>query len=321
MNTDDYNDMPTIMKNYLIYMQTIKNRSSSTIKEYYYDLRNIFRYIKRDKYNIKTDNLEEIDIKDIDINFLKNLTLTDFYNYLYYMSNDLNSKPVSRARKIATIKSFFNYLCNKEKILSVNPTIDLETPKLGKRMPKYLNLDEARSLLHSIDGKHKTRDYAIITLFLNCGLRLSELVNINLTNIRGDILTVIGKGNKERSIYLNNACKNAISNYLKDRPVDGVIDKDALFLSSRNKRIGRRTVEVTVKKYITQAGLDSNKYSPHKLRHTAATLMHKHGNVDIRALQQILGHESISTTEIYTHVDNEEVRNALENNPLNNTKI
>ncbi len=321
MNANNYDDVSNIIKDYLLYMLTIKNRSAATVKEYYYDLRNMFRYIKRDKFNIKTDNLEEIDVTDLDIEFFKNLTLSDFYNYLYYMSNDLNSKPVSRARKVATIKSFFNYLCNKEKVLTVNPTIDLETPKLGKRIPKYLNLDEAVSLLHSVDGKHKSRDYAILTLFLNCGLRLSELVNINLTHIRGDILTVIGKGNKERSIYLNDACKDAIATYLRERPVDGVIDKDALFLSSRYKRIGRRTVEVTVKKYIIKAGLDPNKYSPHKLRHTAATLMHKHGNVDIRSLQQILGHESISTTEIYTHIDSDEVRNALDNNPLNSKNI
>lgn len=321
MNNNEYDDMPNIIRNYLIYMKTIKNRSKATVKEYYYDLRNIFRFIKRDRYNIKTDNLQEIDITDIDIKFLRDLDITDFYNYLNYIADDLNAKPVSRARKVATIKSFFNYLCNKEKLLAVNPAVNLESPKLGKRMPKYLNLDEALSLLHSIDGKHKTRDYAIITLFLNCGLRLSELVNINLTHIRGDILTVIGKGNKERSIYLNDACMSAISAYLKDRPADNVIDKDALFLSSRYKRIGKRTVEVIVKKYIIQAGLDPNKYSPHKLRHTAATLMHKHGNVDIRALQQVLGHESISTTEIYTHVDSDEVRNALENNPLNSKNI
>jgi len=321
MSTNNYEDMPNIMRDYLFYMGTIKNRSQSTVKEYYYDLRNIFRYIKRDRLNIKTDNLDEIDIRDLDVDFLKNLTLSDFYNYLNYISKDLNAKPVSRARKVATIKSFFNYLCTKEKVLTVNPAIELESPKLGKRIPKYLNLDEAVSLLHSVDGKHKSRDYAILTLFLNCGLRLSELVNINLTHIRGDILTVIGKGNKERAIYLNNACKDAISAYLKDRPVDGVKDKDALFLSSRYKRIGKRTVEVTVKKYIIQAGLDPNKYSPHKLRHTAATLMHKHGNVDIRSLQQILGHESISTTEIYTHIDSDEVRNALDNNPLNSKNI
>lgn len=321
MNTSDYEDVPNIMKNYLIYMQTIKNRSAATVKEYYYDLRAMFRYLKRDKYNLKIENLEEIDISDLDIEFFRNLELSDFYNYLYHMSNDLNAKPVSRARKIATIKSFYNYLCNKEKLLQNNPTIDLETPKLGKRMPKYLNLDEAVSLLNSVDGKHKARDFAILTLFLNCGLRLSELVSINLTNIRDDTLTVIGKGNKERSIHLNDACLSAISDYLKERPVDGVIDKNALFLSSRKKRIGKRTVEVTVKKYIIQAGLDPNKYSPHKLRHTAATLMHKYGNVDIRALQQVLGHESISTTEIYTHIDNDDVRDALDNNPLNNAKI
>ena len=321
MNKKDYGDLPNIMGKYLKYMQTIKNRSASTIREYYYDLRNIFRFIKRDKYNIKTDNLNEIDIMDIDVKFLKSLTLNDFYNYLFYMSNDLNAKPVSRARKIATLKSFFNYLCNKEKLLTVNPCIDLETPKLGKRVPKYLNLDEAVALLHSIDGRHKTRDYAIITLFLNCGLRLSELIGIDLTHIREDNLTVLGKGNKERNVHLNDACMSALSDYLKDRPNDKVIDKDALFLSSRYKRISRRNVEIIVKKYIIQAGLDPKKYSPHKLRHTAATLMHKHGNVDIRSLQQILGHESISTTEIYTHIDSDDVRSALDNNPLNNVNI
>ncbi len=317
MNKSNYEDLPIIMQEYLFYMASIKNRSAHTIKEYYYDLRNIFRFLKRDKFNIKTDNLNEIDIKDIDINFIKTLKLNDFYNYLYYLTDERKSKPVSRARKISTIKSFFNYLCSKEKLLDINPCVDLETPKLGKRIPKYLNLEEAHALLQSVEGKHKSRDYAMLTLFLNCGLRLSELVNINLSHIRNDILTVIGKGNKERSIYLNKVCISAISSYLMDRPIDGVIDKDALFLSSRYKRIGRRTVEVIVKKHIIMAGLDPKKYSPHKLRHTAATLMHKHGNVDIRALQQILGHESISTTEIYTHLDSEEVRKALDSNPLN----
>ncbi|MDD4375735.1 MAG: tyrosine recombinase XerC [Clostridia bacterium] len=317
MNKSNYEDLPIIMQEYLFYISSIKNRSPQTIKEYYYDLRNIFRFLKRDKYNIKTDDLKEIDIKDIDINFIRTLKPNDFYNYLYYLTDEMKAKPVSRARKISTIKSFFNYLCNKEKLLDINPCVDLETPKLGKRIPKYLKLEEAHALLQSVDGKHKSRDYAILTLFLNCGLRLAELVNINLSHIRKDILTVIGKGDKERSIYLNKACMEAISSYLIDRPVDGVIDKDALFLSSRYKRIGRRTVEVIVKKHVIKAGLDPNKYSPHKLRHTAATLMYKHGKVDIRALQQILGHESISTTEIYTHVDNEEVRRALDKNPLN----
>lgn len=207
----------------------------------------------------------------------------------------------------------------KQKVLDKNPTVELETPKLPKRLPKYLTLDESVALLHSIEGKFQKRDFCIITLFLNCGLRLSELVNINIKDIRSNTLTVIGKGDKERFVYLNNACMTAYQDYLRERiKLNNIKDRDALFLSERGTRIGRRTVEIMVKKYICLAGLDEKKYSPHKLRHTAATLMHKYGNVDIRALQQILGHESISTTEIYTHIDNDEVKDALNNNPLNN---
>lgn len=317
MNTNDYSDIPVLLQDFLVYMVSVKNRSKQTVKEYYYDLRNTFRFLKRDKFNLKEENLENINIKDLDLKFIKNLDNRDFNNYFYYLSSELNIKPVSRARKIATIKSLYNYLCNKIKVLDTNPSLDLETPKLEKRLPKYLKLDEAMSLLHSIDGPNRARDYAIITLFLNCGLRLSELVGISLTDIREDNLSVIGKGNKERDIHLNGVCTKAIADYIRVRPVDKIIDKQALFISKRNTRIGRRTVEELVKKYIIQAGLDPNKYSPHKLRHTAATLMHKHGHVDVRALQQILGHESISTTEIYTHIDSDDVKQALDSNPLN----
>jgi integrase/recombinase XerD len=185
-----------------------------------------------------------------------------------------------------------------------------------KRLPRYLNIEESKKLLGAIDGEHRERDFAIITLFLNCGLRLSELVGINLNRIKNDILTVVGKGDKERTIYLNAACKRAIEAYLKVRPVEGVKDKNALFLSERKQRISNKTVQHIVKKYITAAGLDPERYSTHKLRHTAATLMYKHGKVDIRALQEILGHESIATTEIYTHVDNQQIKTAVESNPL-----
>lgn len=316
-----YSDIPELLKEYLYYMENIQNRSLATINEYYYDLRNAFKFLKREKLNLKIDNLDEIDIIDLDLDFIKTIAQNDLLEYLHYLSNVQLDKANTRARKISSIKSFFNYICVKQKKLDVNPCAGLENPKIGKRLPRYLSLDEAVSLLHSVDGKFKKRDYAILTLFLNCGFRLSELVGINISHIRSNTITVLGKGNKERSIFLNDACMSAINEYLKERPKDGVIDKDALFLSSRKTRIGRRTVEVIVKKYIIQAGLDPNKYSPHKLRHTAATLMHKHGNVDIRALQQILGHESISTTEIYTHIDSEEVKNALNSNPLNRKNI
>ena len=304
-------------------MQNIKNRSKSTIREYHYDLRDLFRFLKLYKIDkIKFDNIndeliDKTDIVNLNIDFIRKIELTDLYEYLNYLSNMRSDKPTTRARKIAAIKSFFNYVTFKQKLLDKNPAVELETPKLGKRLPKYLSLDESVALLHSIDGKNEKRDTCIITLFLNCGLRLSELVAINFKDIKGDVLNVIGKGDKERSIYLNESCRKALKEYIAVRPKD-VKDHDALFISERGTRIGRRTVEMMVKKYITLAGLDPKKYSPHKLRHTAATLMHKYGGVDIRSLQQILGHESVSTTEIYTHVDSEQVKEALEKNPLNN---
>ena len=317
-----YDDIPNYMKEFLSYMQNIKNRSSNTIREYYYDLRDVFRFLKLYKSNVKVKNItpemiNETDITDLDINFLKQIDLQDLYEYLNFISNTRSDKSTTRARKVAALKSFFNFMTFKQKVLEKNPTVELETPKLSKRLPKYLTLDESLALLHSIEGKFEKRDTCIITLFLNCGLRLSELVSINMKDISNDhVLNVVGKGDKERSVYLNNACQKAIKEYIAVRPKD-VKDHEALFISERGTRIGRRTVEMMVKKYITLAGLDPKKYSPHKLRHTAATLMHKYGNVDIRSLQQILGHESISTTEIYTHVDSEQVKEALERNPLN----
>ena len=318
-----YDDIPNFLREFLLYMQNIKNRSQSTIREYHYDLRDTFRFLKLFKVDkikltaITNELIEQTDISDLDLQFVRQIELTDLYEYLNYLSNVRSDKPATRARKIAAIKSFFNYMTFKQKALEKNPAVELETPKLGKRLPKYLSLDESISLLHSIEGKNEKRDTCIITLFLNCGLRLSELVAINFKDIKDNNLKVIGKGDKERSVYLNEACQKALKEYVAVRPKD-VKDRDALFVSERGTRIGKRTVEMMVKKYITLAGLDPKKYSPHKLRHTAATLMHKYGGVDIRSLQQILGHESVSTTEIYTHVDKEQVKEALEKNPLNN---
>lgn len=310
----EFEEMPIVIQEYLKnYLKLTKNRSDSTIKEYYYDLREICQFLKREKFNLKIDDYKTINISDLDVSFFGSIILNDIYDYFY----DIDIQPISRSRKISAIKSLYNYLCNIRKLVNANPCIGLEAPKLGKRLPKYLKLDEAVLLLHSIEGEFKARDFAIITLFLNCGLRLSELVGIDISHIRGDSLNVIGKGNKERSVHLNKVCLEAINNYLKERPVDGLIDRDALFISKQLKRISPRMVEMLVKKYVILAGLDPKKYTPHKLRHTAATLMHKYGGVDIRALQQILGHESISTTEIYTHIDSEEVKTAIDNNPLN----
>ena len=310
-------DAPVIVKDFLTYMETIQGKSQKTTKEYYYDLRMFLRFMKLHKnLTVPGIDFEKIDITDISVDVLRTVTLSDLYAFMAYVSRDRDNNSSSRARKVASLKSFFNYLHKKARLIQDNPAAELESPKAMKRLPKYLNIEESKKLLSAVDGEHRQRDYAILTLFLNCGLRLSELVSININKIKDNTLTVIGKGNKERTIYLNKACLKAIDAYLRVRPADNVKDKNALFLSERKQRISNKTVQYIVKKYITMSGLDPERYSTHKLRHTAATLMYKHGNVDIRALQEILGHQSISTTEIYTHVDNQQLQSAVDSNPL-----
>ena len=314
---------PPYLNAFLDYSEVILNKSPNTIKEYNYDLNTFLKFVKVHYKLTKESDFKKIEINDVSLDTLKELKLNDLHAYLSYLTNVNKNKAASRARKVASLKTFFHYLTVKTNQLEINPAQNLETPKLEKRMPKYLTLDDSKKLLHTIqqeDGKNSERDYAIVTLFLNCGMRLSELVNINIKSIdfKNKKLNVIGKGNKERTIYLNKACMRAIEDYMKVRPKEAVKNdsRDALFLSARRERISQRTVQYIVKRDLSQSGLDANKYSVHKLRHTAATLMYKYGNVDIRALQELLGHESISTTEIYTHVDNSQIRAAVESNPL-----
>ena len=316
---------PDFLNSFLDYTITILNKSPNSVKEYNYDIANFLKYMKKQFKLADEANYKDVKINDMTVDTLKRVTLQDIHGYVSYMARELKSSPATRARKISSIRVFFKYLTSKAKLLEVNPAQDLETPKLGKRMPKYLSLEESKKLLEvtqNEDNRNNVRDYAIITMFLNCGMRLSELVGININDISFSEckLNVIGKGNKERTIYLNKACINAINEYLEVRPKITVKynSKEALFLSERKERISNRTVQAIVKKELLKADLDINKYSVHKLRHTAATLMYQYGNVDIRALQELLGHESISTTEIYTHVDDIQVRNAVENNPLAN---
>ena len=314
------NKLPSVAIEFLEYMETIRGKSKNTITAYGYDLSLFFKFLKIKRGYVAADmDIEEIPIDDIDTYIINAISLTDFYSFLSFAANQRDNKNYARARKVACLRSFFKYL-HKMKIIDENPSIDLESPKTNSRHPVYLTLDESKQLLSSIDGENKERDYAIITLFLNCGLRLSELISIDINKISGDILTVIGKGNKERTVYLNNACIEAINSYLKVRPVDEVKDKNALFLSERKSRISKRSVQYLVKKYIGVSNLDTDKFSPHKLRHTAATLMYKYGKVDIRSLQQILGHENISTTQIYTHLDEDILRSAVKSNPLSDEK-
>lgn len=321
----DRNENPEYLNAFLDYSGTILNKSTNTIKECNYDIANFLKFIKI-HFNLSSEKeFKDVIYKNISIETIEKITLDDIHSYLFYLKNTYHSKPATLARKVSSIRVFFAYLSQKAKLIEKNPAQNLETPKLEKRLPKYLSLDDSKKLLEvssNEDNRNKDRDFAIITLFLNCGMRLSELVGINIKDINFEDckLNVIGKGNKERTIYLNNACMNAINSYLRVRPTNKVKydSKNALFLSERYERISNRTVQYIVKKELMLAGLDINKYSVHKLRHTAATLMYQYGNVDIRALQELLGHESISTTEIYTHVANSQVRNAVESNPLAN---
>lgn len=314
---------PKFLNSFLDYTATILNKSENTIKEYNYDLNTFLKFILYHFKMTKETDIKQIDIHNMSIETVSKITLDDIHAFLFYLTTTYHSKAATRARKVSSIR-VFNYLSNKSGLIEKNPAQNLETPKLDKRQPKYLSLEDSKKLLNTVSSeeRNKERDYAIITLFLNCGIRLSELVGINITDIDFSEakMTVIGKGNKERTIYLNNACMKTIKDYLEIRPKEGIKtdDKNALFLSERRERISNRTVQYIVEKELRKAGLDTRKYSVHKLRHTAATLMYQYGNVDIRALQELLGHESISTTEIYTHVANEQVRNAVEDNPLAN---
>ena len=325
-------EAPPILRDFLSYHETIKAHSRRTVDEYFLDLRNFFRYLKmtRDPA-LKDVALQDIDIMDVDLDFVASVTLTDIYEYMSYLSRDRvlhqNSRnsdyglnATSRARKISTIRSFYNYLTNKAHLIEQNPVKDIDSPKLKKTLPKYLTLDESVQLLGSVDGLNRERDYAILTLFLNCGLRISELCGLNIQDIQDESLRVLGKGNKVRIVYLNDACLGALNAYLAvRRPITGR-DQNALFLSSRNERISKSTVHALVKKHISAAGLDATQYSSHKLRHTAATLMLQNG-VDVRAVQEVLGHEHLNTTEIYTHIDNEALRVAAKANPLSHVKV
>lgn len=314
----EYGILPFYADDFLVYLEAISGKSKNTINEYYYDLLMFFRFMKKKKNpSLKNEEPQNIIVNDFSTKELSEIKLSDLYAFLNYMNNERKDQAPTRARKVACLRSFFKYLTTKANIIIDNPAAELESPKITKKLPKYLELEESISLLEVIDGDFKERDFCIITLFLNCGMRLSELVGINISDIREDSLTVLGKGSKERTIYLNQACLNALETYLKVRPnyeePNGI---KPLFLSKRKKRISPKTVQYTVKKYIKSANLDPTKYSTHKLRHTAATLMYNVGDVDIRSLQEILGHESVATTEIYTHVNNSRLKDAVNKNPL-----
>ena len=313
-----------LLENYVSYMIAALGRSENTVREYKYDLILFARFLKIDRGLVPADTpLEEIDISDTDVKVLNKVTTDDLLAFVIWLSRSRKQSNAARARHIASLRSFFKYLHSKRRVIDSNPAYDLESPKIGKRNPKYLTLEQSQELLkvaYESPKESNERDYCMLTLFLNCGMRLSELRGINIDDIHGTTLTVIGKGNKERTIYLNDACLEAINDWMNKRSTLKIKPQaeKALFVSKRGTRISADMIQITIKRLLGEAGIDTNVYSVHKLRHTAATLMYKYGKVDIRNLQMILGHQSVSTTQIYTHVDDEALQKAVESNPLAN---
>lgn len=319
-------NMPLLLEDYLNYIETIKGVSSNTTKEYYFDLRTFFRFLKR-RYKLVEDNIEfnDIDISDININIIKKINIQDLHAYISFADKQRLNNNFTKSRKVASLRSFFNYLRNIINVIDNNPAQALEFPKTENRHPVYLTLEECDMLLDTVlknkNDEYRKRDYAIIMLFLNCGLRLSELSSIDLDKLKdNDTLSIIGKGNKERTIFINEACILSIKEYLSIRP-ENAKDPKAMFISKQKNRMSNRAIQHMIDKYLDKSGFDTSIYSTHKLRHTAATLMYKYGNVDIRALQEILGHESVATTQIYTHIDNDRLREAVKSNPLGSRRV
>lgn len=327
MKIDYQTQAPPVLRDFLAYHETIQGHSSKTVDEYFLDLRTFLRYMKIEKSLVpRSTPLDDISIDDVDVSLVRAVTLADVYSYLSFLSRSraknhnapqagCGLEASTRARKVASIRSFYKYLVNKAKVLTENPIQELDAPRQRQTLPRFLTLDECIQLLDSIDGANAERDFCIITLFLNCGLRISELVGLNLSDVRDDRMRVLGKGNKERFVFLNAACRSALDDWLAVRSQSAAVDPYALFISRRRTRVTKDGVHFMIKKRLAEAGLDRDKYSAHKLRHTAATLMLKNG-VDVRTLQEILGHEHLNTTQIYTHVDSDAMRQAAQLNPL-----
>ncbi|MGN0450719.1 MAG: tyrosine recombinase XerC [Acutalibacteraceae bacterium] len=324
MKLEILNSCPAFLRDFLTYNETIKGKSSRSVEGYYIDLRTFFRYMLLVRGIAPKDTeFNKIEINAADIELVRSVTISDLYAFMVYCKEELNNNTATRARKTSTLRIFFKYMSVQTHQIPTNPAELLESPKVKQSLPKHLTLENSLELLNSVDGANERRDYCILTLFLNCGLRLSELCGLNLSDISGDgIMTVTGKGNKERAVYLNDSCKAAIKAYLAVRPNEGIVitDRNALFISRNHRRISPKTVQHIVKTYLDKAGLGGMGFSTHKLRHTAATLMYQHGNVDIRVLKDILGHANLGTTQIYTHVSDSQIKRAVDSNPLSNVK-
>ena len=322
MNLDQICDVPDIVMEFLEYHSTVRGHSDRTVAGYYLDLKILFRYLKRRRHLVpKETPFQEIDITDIDLNFIKSIRIEELYRYQSFSPEFENGShalsAASRCRRTSTVKSFFNYLTVKRHLLDRNVCQELDMPKRQASLPRYLEESECERLLSACEGPFAERDYAILMLFLSCGLRVSELVSLNITDVYEDHVRVLGKGNKERVVFFAEGCQEAIEDYLMVRNAENVkeTDKNALFISRKNCRLSVRGVQNMLEAKLLAAGLDASRYSPHKLRHTAATLMLKNG-VDTRALQEVLGHSNLNTTQIYTHLDNAALHEAAMANPI-----
>ena len=322
MNLDQINDAPDILMEFLEYHSTVRGHSDKTVAGYYLDLKILFRFLKRRRRLVPADTpFNEIDISDVDIDFIKSIRIEELYRYQSFspeMSGSNRSLSAAiRCRRTSSVKSFYNYLAVKRHLLDFNICQELDMPKRANLLPRYLEESECERLLSVCDGPFALRDYCILMLFMSCGMRVSELVSLNVSDIYDDHLRVVGKGNKERMIYFAEGCREAIDDYLAVRDPENIVpaDRNALFISRDHRRISIRGVQKMVDKKLLQAGLDVSRYSPHKLRHTAATLMLKNG-VDTRALQEVLGHSNLNTTQIYTHLDNAALHEAAMANPI-----
>lgn len=324
LNLDEF---PPILREFASYKTAIQGCSKKTSDEYLLDLRTFFRFLLAKDTGINPDSEEfsEIDISVVDINYIKGITAEKIYDFLLYTGNVRQNMWSAKARKLSAIKGLFKFMTIKRGYLDENPAANIEAPKRKKTLPKFLSLEESRMLLDTVRNdtasKSRLRDLCIITLFLNCGMRLNELVGISINDLDRELMhvRVLGKGSKERIIYLNDACKKVLADYIVNVRLSEkmkYLPEKALFLSNRNSRITDKMVQKVVYKYLDMSGLGSKHYSVHKLRHTAATLMYQSGNVDIRVLKDILGHEQLNTTQIYTHVSDVNMMNAMGENPL-----
>lgn len=318
MKKEYKNDCPKYLSDFLTHLSVIENRAERTVEAYYVDLRVFLRFLKISNNIVDPEKIEfeNITIADVPFELIKKFTLMDAYSYLSWLSEERDNQALARSRKVSALKHFYDYLHNKVMLLESNPIETLEQPHKGKSLPKYLSLRDAQKLLMSVETKHSERDYCIITLFLNCGMRLSELCGLNITDINLDNKTIrlFGKGRKERIVALNDACIAALKEYLPYRDTTGTTC-NALFFSAKKNRLSKRRIQAIVEECINKAGLSNTGVTTHKLRHTAATLMYQNG-VDTLVLKEVLGHESLATTEIYTHLNNENIHQAIESNPL-----